>query len=68
MLKLKVVCIHIYRHKYAPFHKINIFCRNMSHTQNEREIAEKHNYDLILVAFLMIKERGRKKRTLAVPD
>lgn len=41
-------------------HKINIFLRNVSSTENEREIAEKHSYDLISTAALVIGERERK--------
>lgn len=51
-LEPKVVC--------ALFHKINIFLRNVSSTENEREIAEKHSYDLISTAALVIGERERK--------
>lgn len=61
MLVPKAVCV--------LFHKINIFLRNLSSTENEREIAEKHNYDLISTAALAIRKRERKsKRALRVPD
>lgn len=42
-LEPKAVC--------ALFHKINIFLRNVSSTENE--IAEKHSYDLISTAALV---------------
>lgn len=61
MLQPKAVC--------ALFCKINIFLRNLNGTENERDIVEKHNYDLISNVAPVIKERERKsKRALAVPD
>lgn len=61
MLEPKAVC--------ALFCKTHIFLRNLSSTENEREIAEKNNYDLIITAALVMRERERKpKSALAVPD
>lgn len=61
LLQPKAVC--------ALFCKINIFLRNLNGTENERDIVEKHNYDLISNVAPVIKERERKsKRALAVPD
>lgn len=52
VLEPKAVC--------ALFHKIHIFLRYLSSTENEREIAEKRNYDLITTAALVIREIERK--------
>lgn len=60
--KPKAVCIHVHTHTCALFHKINVFLRNMSSTQNERGIAEQHTYDLISGASLMTREKRKKKK------